>query len=99
MAKKSKHIGKKKMTIPIGIVAGLTPGAIGVWTRRNNLANAADFVCNAYTGVSPQTGTFNAGSLKYGLLPLVAGFAVHKIASMVGINRAMASAGIPWVRI
>lgn len=90
---------KKSMTIPVGIVAGLSPGAIGVWQRRNNLANAADFVCNAYTGVSPQTGTFNAGSLRFGLLPLLAGFAAHKVAGMLGVNRAIANAGIPWIRI
>jgi hypothetical protein len=90
---------KKGITIPIGIVAGLAPGAMGVWQRRDNMANALDFIANAYTGVSPQSGKFNAGSLRFGLLPLVAGFAVHKIAGMVGINRALAGAGVPYIRI
>ena len=93
------HRSKPKMTIPLAIVAGFVPTAVGVWNRRSSGQAVADYLQAGFTGITPGTGTFNVANLKAGLLPIAAGFMVHKVASMLGVNRAMARARIPLIRI
>lgn len=101
MAKHKKHNGKKKMTIPVAVIAGLAPGVTSVLDRGMNVGwkSAGNLATEIYTGYNAETGRFNFGSLKGGTMPLVIGFMIHKLAGMLGINRALASAGIPLVRI
>jgi len=88
-----------KMTIPLAVVAGFVPTAVGVWNRRSSGQAVADYLQQGFTGITPGTGQFNLANLRVGLLPIAAGFAVHKFASMIGVNRAMARARIPLLRI
>lgn len=88
---------KPKMTIPLSVVAGFVPLAVGVWNRRSSGQAVADYLQSSFTGVS--NGQFNFANLKTGLLPIVAGFAVHKMAGAFGINKAIARARIPFIRI
>jgi len=37
--------------------------------------------------------------MRLGLMPLAVGVLVHKVAGRLGINRAIASTGIPFIRI
>jgi hypothetical protein len=78
-------------------VAGFVPLAVGVWNRRSSGQAVADYLQSSFTGVS--NGQFNFANLKTGLLPIVAGFAVHKMAGAFGINKAIARARIPFIRI
>lgn len=100
MAKKNKHRNGKKMTIPIAVVAGMIPGLWrvgGKWSQGfGTMANEAGRV---YLGYDSWTGQWNMGSLKFGLAPLIGGFVVHKIASIVGINKMIARTGIPLIRL
>lgn len=88
-----------KMTIPLAVVAGFVPTAVGVWNRRSSGQAVADYLQQGFTGITPGTGQFAFSNLKVGLLPIAAGFMVHKVASMLGVNRAIARARIPFIRI
>lgn len=88
---------KAKMTIPLSVVAGFVPVAVGVWNRRSSGQAVADYLQSSFTGVS--NGQFSFANLRTGLLPIVAGFGVHMIASKLGINRAIARAKVPFIRI
>ena len=101
MARKTKHHNKKKFTLPLAVVAGFAPGATyaingfkagGVTGGLNNLAYA-------YGGFDAANGKFNMAGLYRGTIPAVGGFLIHMIASRMGVNRALASAGIPIIRI
>jgi hypothetical protein len=92
-----RHHKKHSMTIPIAIVAGFIPPAVGVWDRRSDPKQMGNFALAAFTGID--NGRFNPAALRYGALPVAAGFLAHKIASRLGVNRALASAGIPLIRI
>jgi hypothetical protein len=82
----------------MAVVAGFVPTAVGVWNRRNSASEMANYLQAGYTGLSPD-GTFNLGNFRVGLFPVLLGAVVHKIAGMLGINRAIGRSGIPVVRI
>ena len=95
--RKGKH-RKTKMTLPLAVVAGFVPLAVGVWNRRSSLQSVADYLQSGLTGVSPG-GQFQLSNLRQGLVPIVAGFLVHSLAGRLGINRSIGRAGIPFIRI
>lgn len=90
---------KKKFTLPIAIVAGFMPAVVGVYNRRSSATEMGNFLQAGFTGITPGTGKFNFANLRTGAIPLVAGFVAHMIASKVGLNRVIARAGIPVIRI
>lgn len=89
---------KAKMTIPLAVVAGFVPVAVGVWNRRSSGQAISDYLQSSFTGIGTD-GKFNVANLRTGLMPIAAGFIVHKIAGMLGVNKAIARARIPLVRI
>jgi len=98
--KKAVHHAKK-MTIPLAVVAGLAPGlAVTATTVKNSGWMAGTRIMGmTYTGFDYSTGQFSMNAMKTGLLPLAVGTIIHKVAGMLGINRAIAGAGIPIIRI
>lgn len=52
-----------------------------------------------FTGYSIETGRWSWENLKFGLFPVIGGIMAHKVASKLGVNRALASAGVPWLRV
>ena len=101
MARKSKQHHKKKFTLPLAIVAGLAPGATYTIAgfQGGGVTGALNSLSYAYGGFDPSTKKFNFAGLSHGTIPLVAGFLIHKVAGGLGINRALANAGIPILRI
>lgn len=106
MAKKANKRRSKKTTLPIALVI---PTGMVAW-KGVSLAidkspeTAGNWFTGAMTGVRPdakQNGwpTFHAERMKEGLLPIAAGALVHKLAGVLGINRALASARVPLLRI
>lgn len=98
-AKKAGKGRRTKLTIPLAVIAGFVPVGVGVWNRRSSGQAIADYLQQGFTGITPGTGSFSFSNLRMGLMPVVAGFAVHMIASRLGINRAIARAGVPFIRI
>lgn len=90
---------KARMTIPLAVVAGFVPVGVGIWNRRSSGTAIADYLQQGFTGITPGTGQFNLANLRIGMMPIVAGFLVHMVASKLGVNRAIGRAGIPFIRI
>jgi di/tricarboxylate transporter len=98
-AKRSGHHSRAKMTIPLAIVAGFMPAVVGVWNNRSSLQSVGNFITSSFTGWDPATKQFHFSNMKTGMFPAVLGFGVHSLASKIGLNRAIARAGIPFFRI
>jgi len=98
--KVSRH--RKSFTLPVAVVAGFMPAINGVWNRRSSLNDISNYLFQSFTGITPgATGTsaFQFSNLMGGLIPVIAGFVAHGVASKLGVNRAIARTGIPFIRI
>lgn len=99
-AKKKTH-RRKKFTLALGIVAGFAPGVMHVATafQQAGPAWALNKASVVYLGYDPNSGQFNPGWMKWGTYPLIGGLILHKVASMLGVNRMLAQAGVPIIRL
>lgn len=98
-----KRVGSraKKMTLPLAVVAGLLPGGVAVVETgsKSGWMMGARTAGLIYTGYDYTTGKFSLANMRLGLMPLAVGVGIHKLAGMLGINRAIAATGIPFIRI
>jgi hypothetical protein len=91
----------KHMTIPIAPVAGiLAMPALGLMAYDIQKGNVVDFQHHLgnIVGLS-SAGKFDMDTAKNNWIPLFLGFAVHKAAGWLGVNRALAAAKIPLIRV
>jgi len=98
---KGRSHGKR---ISLAVIAGFVPLALEVVnaykTEPDDFINRAGHnVTAALTGYDTYDKKFHLGHMKNGTLPILGGFMVHKLASKLGVNRAIAAAGIPWIGI
>jgi hypothetical protein len=102
-----RRVGRraKKTTISLAVLAGFAPTAafalegFRVGGDQGGLTEAAHRITMRLTGYEWKGGGWHAGELFKGLGPLLLGAGVHKLANRFGINRMIASAGIPLFRI
>jgi len=94
---------KKKLTIPLAVVAGFIPAATEIQKTWSFFGGPGaimhttagligyDTYSNEYRGLArmKEAGTYG----------IIAGLGVHWIASKLGVNRALGRAGIPLLRI
>lgn len=103
MAKKSKHRKKRGFTVPIAVAAGASVGIANVLNAIKPgvpIGTAISFEASrAYLGFNTISNTWNMGDMWRGTFPLFIGLGVHKVASKLGVNRMLASAGIPIFRV
>ena len=100
MAKKMKKRRHNKRTIPVAVVLGFLP--LATTAISDFQAGGINGLRNTATAVipySPANRRFTTARLHLGLNPILAGFLVHKLAGMMGINRAIAQAGVPLIRL
>jgi len=97
MAKKKFHT-KKKMTIPLAIVAGFAAPASVVWpiARTGDIGGAIKATGKIMTGWDSDNNRWDMNLFKRGALPVAIGFGIHKLAGKFGVNRALASTGLPF---
>jgi len=94
--------GSRKFTLPlaplIGLAAGIAP-AIGPLTR-GQVDEAVKTLRWNYLGIA-WDGAFAARGMMNGLFPLILGVLVHKFVggAPLNVNRMLASAGVPIIRI
>jgi len=91
----------KKPTVSMAILGGFSVPviqAVNVY-KYAGITNAFSNFTQNMTGFVPTTGQFHAEYMKQGLLPVMGGVLIHKVAGMLGVNRAIAQAGIPLFRI
>lgn len=107
-AKKSKGSSRAKFTLPVAVVAGFAPG-VGRMVyhathndhgQGNAIANVGVEAGRIFLGYDSRSGSFNATDMMYGLLPVVLGGIIHKfIGGGLGVNRMLARAGVPILRV
>lgn len=92
---------RKGMTLSLAVAAGFAPAVAHAVQgyQAKGLDGAAHNTVVGFTGYDYWAHKLDMGALRYGLIPAVGGVLVHKIAGKLGINRALASAGIPFIRI
>lgn len=98
---RGRKSGLSKITLPISVIAGLAVGLGPTldYARQGNWANARDQLIYRYTPYDPWAKKMTMEGMKYGFFPALGGFAVHWLANKAGINRAIARAGIPILRV
>ncbi|MDD1679403.1 MAG: hypothetical protein LUO93_09525 [Methanomicrobiales archaeon] len=101
---KRRHGGHRKFTLPVAPLAGLAAGMYEPVSNamRGDFKAAIDWTLFNYLGF----GGFRTGVLSWhpeglwrGAMPLIVGVAAHKLAGRLGINRAIAKAGVPILRV
>lgn len=112
MAKRTKvkrNRRKVSFTLPVAVVAGFAPGLSrcayhfanpGEHGASNGIEAVGVEAGRIFLGYDSRNGEFNAGWATLGTLPILAGVLVHKfIGGKLGVNRMLASAGIPVIRL
>ena len=92
----------RKMTIPIAPIAGLAAGMVQPvdYAIKGDYYQAGRYLVANYTGFDISDMTWVPSNLYRGLLPLVIGFGVHQVVgNWLGVNRALANAKVPFIRI
>lgn len=95
------HHKRAGMTLPVAALAGFVPLASnGVRDfQQGGLDLLGTGLVWRLTGYNRLSGKFDASGLMTGLVPIILGVGAHKLASKFGINRALAQAGVPLLRI
>jgi len=96
---KRRNGHKTKLTIPVALVAGMLPGAWRLWAHRQDFSTITNEAGRIYLGYDSWTGSWDFGTLRFGTLPIAIGYGVHFLAQKLGINRAIARTGLPFIRI
>jgi len=96
-SKKRTH-HRRKFTLPLAVMAGLSVPVIGTVQRISTPAEIPPYLVAGFTGLGAD-GQFNFANLRAGAFPVMAGMAAHWIASKLGVNRALGQAGVPFIRI
>lgn len=102
-----KRVGHraKHMTIPLAVVAGVAPTLAFAYQGfmlpggEGGPVEAAHRITMRMTGYEWKNGNFSWSQLAQGWGPLLLGAMAHKAANRFGLNRAIAKAGIPLLRI
>ena len=99
--KKKKSRNHKKLTIPVAVLAGFLPGATASISDFSTygMKGAGVMIARRYIGFDSKSNRFIPSLMWGGTFPLLLGLIVHKAAGMLGVNRALAYAGIPFVRV
>lgn len=88
--------------IPVGIVAGFAPmiaGTLGE-VAGGGMSRLGHVPLRDLTGFDSDFGKFDSKALVKGWTPIILGIVAHKfIGGRLGVNRALARAGVPLFRI
>jgi len=106
----SNRMVKRKFTVPAALVSGVALGFVikpaSNWdspyeaARRGNWDTAIKNYATNMIGYRADTGAiFDTTIGMKGLVALFGGFIVHKVATMIGLNRALGRARIPYLRV
>ena len=103
MVKRNSSRRKVLLSLPVAVVAGFMPLAVDVGTqiKAGEWQQAGYVLEHNIVGINPwNQNKWDMEGLKRGLFPILLGFAVHRfIGGSLGLNRALARAGVPILRI
>jgi hypothetical protein len=98
----TKRRRKAGMTLPVAVIAGFTPllgQALYGYKTGRGLEGIGHYTLASLTGFDSSNGSFSMARMNNGLFPILGGLLVHKLAGKLGVNRALANAHIPFIRI
>ena len=94
---------RPKPTIPLAMAAGFTPLGVDLVKTVTTPGMGAGQIPHTLAwhlgGFNTWDGTFSMSRLMQGWAPILIGFGVHKAANMLGVNRMIARARVPLLRI
>lgn len=101
---KTKSSGKHrktKFTVPLAVVAGFVPLGLSIYNARDTgVAGIMNTISKRMTGYDTTTAKWSFSDMKCGTISILGGFLVHSlVGNKLGINRMIARAGIPILRI
>jgi hypothetical protein len=98
---KSKRHSKAGFTLPVAVLAGFAPLGIAALDgyKYNGVTGLAKRVTMGMTGYNIEDKRFYPQEMARVAGPIVLGVLVHKLAGKLGINRALAGAGVPFLRV
>lgn len=98
---KAKHHKRPGMTLPVAVLAGFAPLGLAALEgyRYNGFSGVGKRVTLGLTGYNTEDRHWYLTEMGKVLGPIVAGVVVHKLAGRLGINRALAGAGVPFLRV
>jgi len=103
VAKTRSRRYSKNMTLPLAVIAGMAVPAVDLWQngiQQGDTKRTMNTAAAIFTGYNPESKTWEVAYLKRGLLPVVMGLLVHKyVGGKLGVNRALAGAGVPLIRL
>jgi hypothetical protein len=85
----------------LAVVAGFIPLAsdIAVQVKAGDFRQAGMVAVHNTIGYNGWSKGWDMAGMKTGLFPILAGIMVHKLAGALGVNRMLAAAGIPYLRV
>lgn len=101
---RAKSRRRAQFTLPLAVVAGFAPMGLNLWGNvkrimAGDVAGGTQGLVIHTTGYNTDTKSFYWPALAMNYGPILAGFLLHKVAGRVGINRALAQARVPFIRI
>lgn len=101
MAKKNRRRRSVNRKVSIAIVAGFIPGIAKTWEHmKGGWSPGTREMGRIYVGYDWWTGQFDWQNLRYGTFPIIAGGFIHKFVGVkLGVNKMLASAGIPFIKL
>ena len=102
MAKsKRSRRSKRGFSLPLAVIGGMAPLAVHAVDdyRVGGITHVGKGIAARTTGYMIDTGQWEPKWMMQGLVPILIGTGVHKLANRLGVNRAIAGAGIPFIRI
>ncbi|GAH94396.1 unnamed protein product [marine sediment metagenome] len=93
---------KRGFTVPLGIAVPIVSIGLNAYSfSRNHTFRHTMQELLLWFGVDQRRGTpaLTTYYLRHGAYPLLGGILLHKVANKLDVNRALAKAGIPYIRI
>lgn len=101
-SKPKAHRRRSQMTIPVAAIMGFAPLAYDAYDgfKRGGLPGVMQHSVRDLTGYDTGDGKWKAEFLMRGMGPILLGLVVHKfVGGRLGLNRTLAAAGVPLLRI
>jgi hypothetical protein len=100
-ARKQGKYHRPKATLSLAIIAGFLPTAAFAWEGMGagGIAEVGHRLTGRLTGYDTGVHKWSLQELGKGWVPIIGGVVAHKLANKFGINRMIARAGIPLLRI
>jgi hypothetical protein len=91
-----------KVHIPVAVAAGFLPGIKDAYDlfQSGGIRNVARYLPKRYIPYDHMTGKFTFDKVMVGTGSIILGILVHKfVGGKLGVNKALASAGVPFIRL